>query len=98
MPLAVTFNGCDDAEADFQLLSNGLAGSELIPLCGIHCADDAFEALSLLSAAGVMNEDPLAKDKPYEAELRRLAGRFMDDEAARLKKEKVRAKKKVRER
>jgi hypothetical protein len=30
--------------------------------------------------------------------MRRLAGRFMDDEAARLEKEKVRAKKKVRER
>jgi hypothetical protein len=64
--LAVTFNGCDDAEAAFQLLSNGLDGSELIPLCAIHCADDAFEALSmlsaLLSAVGVMNVNPLAKD------------------------------------
>ena len=68
------------ADADFLRLASGLGSSQrqLIPICAVECADDAYEALSRLCEAGLANYVRGENDPPYEAELRRLAGHFDD--------------------
>ena len=51
----------------------------------IHCSGDAYGALSEMARLGTMNLQPGVADGPFEAALRRLAGKFDDDEKQRLR-------------
>ena len=75
-------------EADFQRLSMGTC-CQLIPVGEVVYEDDAYEALSRLGAAGLMNLVKEEADPPYEAALRRLAALLGDDGAGKHIKWKV---------